>query len=81
MNNNEIPQRIRNLTNERNITINELAKRSKLTQSIINNIINENKSPTLKTIVKICNGLNISVTDFFDFPPYNKKKEADKINF
>lgn len=81
MNNNEIPQRIRNLTNERNITINELAKRSKLTQSTINNIINENKSPTLKTIVKICNGLNISVTDFFDFPPYNKKKEADKINF
>lgn len=81
MNNNEIPQRIRNLTNERNITINELAKRSKLTQSTINNIINENKSPTLKTIVKICSGLNISVTDFFDFPPYNKKKEADKINF
>lgn len=80
-NNNEIPQRIRDLTSDRKITINELAKRSRLTQSTINSIINENKNPTLKTIVKICNGLNISVTDFFDFPPYNKKKEADKINF
>lgn len=75
-----IPTRIKDLTEESGISINELAKRSKLTQSTLNSIINDQKSPTLKTIEKICNGLGISLHDFFDFPPYNaKKKEATEV--
>lgn len=78
---NLIPTRIKDLTYEQDISINELAKRSRITQSTLNNIINENKSPTLKTIEKICNGLGISLHEFFDFPPYNlvKKKEATEV--
>ena len=70
-----IPTRIKDLTEESGISINELAKRSKLPQSTLNSIINDQKSPTLKTIEKICNGLGISLHDFFDFPPYNTKKK------
>ena len=36
---NSIAERIKNLTDEQNISINELAKRSNLTQSTLNNII------------------------------------------
>ena len=77
---NSIAERIKILTDEQNISINELAKRSNLTQSTLNNIINDQKSPTLKTIEKICNGLGISLHEFFDFPPYNaKKKEVTEV--
>lgn len=82
MNKNEIiPNRIKDLTEKNEISIHELAKRSKLTQSTINSIINDKKSPTLKTIEKICDGLEINIHDFFDFPPYNseKKKEATAV--
>lgn len=76
-----IPIRIKDLAEESGLSINELAKRSRLTQSTINSIINDHKSPTLKTIEKICNGLGISLHEFFDFPPYNlaKKKEATEV--
>lgn len=80
-NNDVIPMRIKDLADELDISINELAKRSRVTQSTLNSIINDKKSPTLKTIEKICNGLGISLHEFFDFPPYNlaKKKEATEV--
>jgi len=65
-----ISHRIKEIANEREISINELAKRAGLTQSTINNILNAEKNPTIPTLYKICKGLNISIVEFFDFLPY-----------
>jgi len=38
-----------------------------MTQSTFNNIINTgSKNPTISTVAKICDGLNISIREFFD---------------
>jgi transcriptional regulator with XRE-family HTH domain len=61
-----IAERILALCNERNISINRLADLSDLTQSTLNNIVNNNDpNPRYKTIEKICAGLGITLADFF----------------
>ena len=58
--------RIRGLCKERNITVNKLSIISGVTQSTLNNIVSgRNNSATVSTIKKICDGLEISVVDFF----------------
>ncbi len=58
--------RIIELCNENNITVNKLATISGVTQSTLNNIIGgRNNSTTVSTIKKLCDGLNISIEDFF----------------
>ena len=58
--------RIEGLCKERNITINKLSIISGITQSTLNNIISgRNNSTTVSTIKKICDGLEITITDFF----------------
>ncbi len=58
--------RILELCNEHNITVNKLATLSGITQSTLNNIVNSrNNSTTVSTIKKICDGLNITLIDFF----------------
>ena len=42
-----------------------LAKLSGLSQSTISNIFNRNTAPTIPTIEAICNGLGISMAQFF----------------
>lgn len=62
-----IQRRIRELCEERNITVNKLAMICGITQSTLNNIFSrtENK-PTVSTIKKICDGLHITLSEFFD---------------
>ena len=58
--------RIQELCNERKITINKLSIISGVTQSTLNNIISgRNNSMTVSTVKKLCDGLEISVIDFF----------------
>ena len=62
-----VVKRILDLCKERNITINKLATISGITQSTLNNIVNgRNNSPTVSTIKKICDGLDITIVDFFN---------------
>lgn len=62
-----IALRILELCRRNNITPNKLSTISGMTQSTINNIINTgSKNPTVSTIQKICVGLNISLSEFFD---------------
>lgn len=59
--------RIEQLCKENNITINKLGTISGITQSTLNNIINgSSDNPTVSTIKKICDGLDITIIDFFD---------------
>ena len=58
--------RIEKLCDERHITVNKLAIISGITQSTLNNIISgRNHSVTISTLKKICDGLEISITEFF----------------
>ena len=58
--------RILELCTERNITINKLATICGITQSTLNNIVSgRNAGTTVSTIQKICDGLEISIQEFF----------------
>lgn len=58
--------RIRQLCEENNITPNGLSYISGVSQSTIKSILNgESKNPGIVTIKKICDGLNITIGEFF----------------
>ena len=62
-----VKKRIVELCNQRGISFNKLSSMSGITQSTINNIVSgRNKSTTITTIKKICDGLGISVNEFFN---------------
>ena len=64
-----VRERIAELCEEKHITINKLANISGITQQTLNNIMSgRNNSTTISTIQKICDGLEITVIDFFDSP-------------
>ena len=59
--------RILELCQGRGITINKLGTLSGVTQSTINNITSgRNNSTTIATIKKLCDGLEITISEFFD---------------
>lgn len=61
--------RILSLCEERNISVNKLSTISGVTQSTVNNIVSgRNKSATVSTIKKLCDGLGITIVAFFDHP-------------
>lgn len=58
--------RIIELCKSNDITINKLSTISGVTQSTLNNITSgRNKSATISTIKKLCDGLEISIEEFF----------------
>ena len=64
---NAVRQRILNLCESNNMSVNKLSTVCGVTQSTFNNIINTgSNNPTIATIAKICDGLNISMRAFFD---------------
>ncbi len=64
---NAVRQRILDLCEVNDITVNKLALECGLTQSTLNSIINTgSNNPTLVTVAKVCAGLKITVREFFD---------------
>ena len=58
--------RIIELCDSKGITVNKLATISGVTQSTLNNIVSgRNNSTTIATLKKLCDGLDISIIDFF----------------
>lgn len=61
-----VRDRIVELCNEYNISINKLCSLSGVTQSTVNNIVSgRNKSATVSTVKKLCDGLGITIREFF----------------
>lgn len=74
-----VRQRLIELCNERNITVNKLSTMSGITQSTLNNIISgRNNSTTVSTIQKICDGLEISIIEFFNSPVFESLEQEIK---
>ncbi len=64
---NAVRERILELCEINHITVNHLAAISGVTQSTLNNIVSgRNKSATISTIKKLCDGLGITIIEFFD---------------
>lgn len=62
-----VSEKLNIILKEKNITVNKLASVSCLTQSTVDSIINgKSKNPKLLIIVRICDGLGITLTEFFD---------------
>lgn len=59
--------RILELCAQRNLSVNKLSALSGMTQSTLNNIVSgRNNSATVSTVKKICDGLEITIQEFFD---------------
>ena len=67
MDENEVLLRIRELLKSNHWSIYKLAKASSVPYSSLNNCFVRNNSPTVATLEKLCDGLNISLSDFFDY--------------
>lgn len=62
-----VRKRILELCKENKITVNKLSTLSGITQSTLNNITGgRNNSTTVSTVKKICDGLGISIKEFFE---------------
>lgn len=62
-----VVNRINNLCKERKITPNALSYMSGVSQSTIKSILNgESKNPGIVTLKKLCDGLDISIIEFFN---------------
>ena len=61
-----VKERIFELCSERDISVNKLSSMSGVTQSTVNNIVSgRNRSATISTIKKLCDGLGTTFEDFF----------------
>ena len=74
-----VRERILELCKERNLSINKLCSISGVTQSTVNNIISgRNNSATVTTVKKLCDGLDITVEDFFSSPLFRDLEQEIK---
>ncbi|MEN6324645.1 MAG: helix-turn-helix transcriptional regulator [Syntrophomonas sp.] len=73
MNLNEaVAYRIVDLCNQRGISVNRLANLAGLTQSTVDSILKgKSRSPRLVTLIKISDGLGITIGEFLDDPRIN----------
>ena len=71
-----VKNRILELCRQRDITINALATESGLSRSSLKNILyGKSQNPTIATIKIICDGLNISLKQFFDSPLFDNLEQ------
>ncbi len=74
-----VRNRILRLCGERNISINRLATLSALPPSSIKNILyGKSQNPKLATIKMICDGLEITLGEFFSTPEFDALEQEIK---
>ena len=71
-----IANRILQLCDERHIAINELASISGVSPSTVYSILNEkSKNPGAITLKKLCDGLEITLGEFFSTPEFDSLEQ------
>ena len=71
--------RIVQLCEEREISVNKLSNISGVTQSTVNNIVSgRNRSATISTIKKLCDGFGITIQEFFDAEQFHDLEQDVK---
>jgi transcriptional regulator with XRE-family HTH domain len=72
-----VAKRIQELCSKKNIALNTLANDSGVSPSTLYSIINEkSKNPGVVTIQKLCDGLGISVCEFFNSSVFKNLEPA-----
>ena len=67
-----VRQRILELCAQRGITLYRLTVLSGITPSTLQGIVSvRNRSTTVSTVKKLCDGLDITLRDFFDAPAFD----------
>ncbi len=76
---NVVVDRINELIKEKNITPNGLSYLSGVSQSTIKSILNgESKNPGIVTIKKLCDGLDVSLIEFFNTESFENLEQELK---
>lgn len=71
-----VAKRFRNICNERNIKPNTLANISGITQSTVYSMLDSNRRDiSIVTIKKLCDGLKISLGEFFSSPEFENPEQ------
>jgi transcriptional regulator with XRE-family HTH domain len=70
-----VKNRILELCTAKNITINKLGTICGITQSTLKNITSGRNGATVLTIKKICDGLDITIADFFNTSMFKKLEQ------
>ena len=74
-----IKERILHLYDERDISINKLATLSALPPSSVKNILyGRSVDPKILTIKKMCDGLDITLAEFFSTPEFDALEQEIK---
>lgn len=74
-----VEQRIIELCQERNISFNKLSTLAAVSPSTIKSILNgASKNPGVVTIKKLCDGLDISLIEFFDTEDFRNLEQEIK---
>ena len=74
-----VRQRILQLCEQRNLSVNKLCTLSGVTQSTMNNNINgRNNSMTVSTLKKLCDGMGISIQEFFNSEIFSNLEQEIK---
>lgn len=71
-----VAKRFRNICNERNIKPNTLANISGITPSTVYSMLDSNRRDiSIVTIKKLCDGLEISLGEFFSSPEFENLEQ------
>lgn len=74
-----VVKRIYELCEKRNITPNALSYLAGIPQSAVKSILNgESKNPGIVTLKKICDGLDITIVEFFDTKEFYELEQEIK---
>ena len=73
-----VSQKILKICDEKDISINKLSSICCITQSTIQSLIDgKSKNPKLLTIIRICEGLDITLKEFFDDSIFDNIERED----
>ena len=74
-----VKNRILNLCEEKRMTINKLATESGVAPSTIKNILyGKSRNPWIVTLKMLCDGLGITIVDFFSTEEFNNLEQEIK---
>lgn len=74
-----VADRITELCMQRGGTLNKLSTICGITQLTLNNIMSGvSRNPTISTIKKVCDGLEIRIAEFFDTPVFHNLEQEIK---
>ncbi len=74
-----VSKRIYQLCNDKGITPNGISNISAVPQSTVKSILNgESKNPGIVTIKKICDGFEITLSEFFSTPDFDDLEQEIK---